>query len=105
MVALNNLAYTVGVHEARPKDALAWAERAGALGSNSPAVLDTLGWIRHLAGDSKGALAPLRQAVQEADRLCEAWTHLAVVERAAGTGAAAEKAEERARACLAAQRE
>ena len=105
VVALNNLAYTVGVHEARPKDALAWAERAGALGSNSPAVLDTLGWIRHLAGDSKGALAPLRQAVQEADRLCEAWTHLAVVERAAGTGAAAEKAEERARACLAAQRE
>ena len=75
------------------------AERAAALGSNSASVLDTLGWIRHLAGNSRGALDPLRRAVQGDAGLCEAWRHLAVVERAVGHASAADKAEERARAC------
>lgn len=99
VTALNNLAFVVGVHEGRPKEALPLAERAGELGSNSPAVLDTLGWIRHLAGDSRRGLDPLRRAVQADDGLCEAWAHLAIVERAVGNDAAANKADERARGC------
>ncbi len=99
VVALNNLAYTMGVHLGQPKDALPVAERAGALASNSPAVLDTLGWTRHLAGDSRGALAPLRRAVELAPTLCEAWSHLAEVEKVAGTPAGAKQALERASTC------
>lgn len=103
VLALNNLAYSLGVHAGQPDKALPLAERAGVLGSNSPAVLDTLGWIRHLAGDSRRGLDPLRRAVAGDESLCEAWHHLAEVERATGNGGAADKAAERARTCEAAR--
>ena len=99
LVALNNMAYNLGVYHQQPKAALPYAERAGALGSNSPSVLDTLGWIRHLVGDSRGALDPLRRAVEAQPTMCEAWQHLAEVERVAGTPTAAGQAADRARAC------
>lgn len=103
VVALNNLAYSLGVHAQQPAEALPFAERAAALGSNLPAVLDTLGWIRHLSGDSRGALGPLRKAVAGDESLCEAWEHLTDVERAVGNAAAADTAAQRAEACLAAR--
>lgn len=101
-VALNNLAYNIGVRGEQPAQALEYAERAAAVSGNSPAVLDTLGWIRHLSGNHRGALDPLRRAVQGDSSLCEAWEHLAVVERAVGNEAAGGKAGERATACHAA---
>lgn len=101
VVALNNLAYNLGVYAGQPKSALVHAERAAELGSNSSAVLDTLGWLRHLAGDSRGGLGPLRRAVEIDPALCEAWTHLALAERGAGNEPAATKADERAKACTA----
>lgn len=104
VVALNNLAYSLGVHAKQPAEALPIAERAAALGSNLPAVLDTLGWIRHLSGDSRGALGPLRKAVAGDESLCEAWQHLTDAERAVGNAAAADTAARRAEACLAARK-
>jgi Tfp pilus assembly protein PilF len=101
VVALNNLAFNLGVHGGQPAEALGLAERAAALGSNFPAVLDTLGWLRHLSGDSRRALDPLRRAVELAPALCEAWTHLAEAERGAGNAAQAVEAEGRAKACAA----
>lgn len=101
VVALNNLAFTVGVHLGEPGAGLEYAERAGVLGSNLPAVLDTLGWVRHLAGNTPGALLALRRATDLDPGLCDAWVHLADVERAAGNGDAATKADQRAKACTA----
>lgn len=98
-VALNNLAYSLAVRAGKAAEALPLAERAAVLGSNSPPVLDTLGWVRHLAGDSRGALEPLREATRRQATLCEAWLHLAVVERSAGTLEAARAAAARAIAC------
>lgn len=103
VAALNNLAYSLGVHAQQPAEALRYAERAGVLGSNSPAVLDTLGWIRHLTGNSRGGLEPLRRAVAGDESLCEAWQHLADVERAVGNPAAADKAAARAGSCVSAR--
>jgi len=104
VVALNNLAYSLGVHAQRPGEALPYAERAAVLGSNLPAVLDTLGWIRHLTGDSRGALTPLRTAVAVDESLCEAWQHLKDVQQALGNAAAAGTATERLESCLAARK-
>jgi Tfp pilus assembly protein PilF len=99
VVALNNLAYNLGVHGGDAKAGLAHAERAAALGGNSAAVLDTLGWLRHLSGDSRGGLGPLQRAVELDPSLCDAWTHLALAQRHAGDEASAMKAEERAASC------
>jgi uncharacterized protein (TIGR03790 family) len=99
VVILNNLAYNLGVHGQAPKDALPMAERANALAPGTPGILDTVGWLKHLTGDSAGALAPLRQAVDAAPDLCEAFEHLAQVEAVAGTPAAAQAASENAKAC------
>jgi uncharacterized protein (TIGR03790 family) len=99
VVALNNLAYNLGVYGGEPKAGLAHAERAAILGGNSAAVLDTLGWLRHLSGDSRGAVAPLLRAVELDPHLCEAWSHLALAQRAAGDEAAAVKTDARAGSC------
>lgn len=99
VVALNNLAYNLGVHGGEPKAALVHAERAAVLAGNSAAVLDTLGWLRHLAGDSRGAVVPLQRAVELAPDLCDAWSHLALAQRSAGDEPAATKADARASSC------
>jgi uncharacterized protein (TIGR03790 family) len=101
VVMLNNLAYNLGVHGNAPKEALAMAERANALAPGTPGILDTVGWLRHLTGDSAGALGPLRRAAEAAPDLCEAFEHLAEVEAAAGTPAAAKAATEKAGTCRA----
>jgi uncharacterized protein (TIGR03790 family) len=98
-VALNNLAYNLGVHGGDPKGGLVHAERAAALAGGSAAVLDTLGWLRHLAGDSRGAVAPLRRAVDLEPELCEAWRHLALAQRATGDERGAVKTDARAASC------
>lgn len=105
VIALNNLAYNLGVYAGEPKAGLQHAERAAAIGGNSAAVLDTLGWLRHLSGDSRGAVAALLRAVELEPDLCEAWSHLAVAQRAAGDEPAAVKTDARAGSCGAAVRQ
>ena len=99
VVALNNLAYNLGVHAQEPKVGLVHAERAAALAANSAAVLDTLGWLRHLSGDSRAAVEPLQRAVELDPGLCEAWSHLALAQRGAGDEPAAARADTRAASC------
>jgi predicted Zn-dependent protease len=99
VVALNNLAYNLGVYAGEPKAGLAHAERAAALAGNSAAVLDTLGWLRHLAGDSRAAVEPLQRAVDINPALCEGWTHLAAAQRSVGDDAAATRADTKAMSC------
>jgi Tfp pilus assembly protein PilF len=99
VTALNNLAYNLGVYGGEPKAGLVHAERAAILAGDSAAVLDTVGWLRHLSGDSRGAVEPLLRAVELEPTLCEAWSHLAVAQRGAGNEAAAVKADVRASSC------
>jgi uncharacterized protein (TIGR03790 family) len=110
---LNNLAYVLAVHANQPADALPLAERAFKLslnipesaaamsiaaptglffGAKSAAIADTLGWIRHLLGDNRGALAPLEAAVKAAPLNAELLTHLAIVHEALGDPAKARAA-------------
>jgi tetratricopeptide (TPR) repeat protein len=99
VIALNNLAYNLAVHAGKVAEALPIAERAARLAPDTPEVLDTVGWIRHLAGDSRRALDSLRQATSRNASMCESWAHLAVAERAAGSAPAARAAADKAISC------
>jgi uncharacterized protein (TIGR03790 family) len=88
-LALNNLAYTLGVHLGKPEDALRYAVRAATLLPRNPSVLDTLGWLHHLTGDDQQAETALRVAREAAN--ADIWIHSATVHLALGDRAAAEK--------------
>ena len=62
--ALNNLAYTLAVHQHRPADGLPFARKATTLAPENPSILDTLGWIEHLLGNHQTAAKILAQAVR-----------------------------------------
>ncbi len=62
LVALNNLAYMLAEDLARPKEALAYAQRAAELDPDSVGVMDTLGWSLTLAGDHQKGLDVLKEA-------------------------------------------
>ena len=81
VVALNNLAYSVAVHDNLPKDALPFAEQAFRI-SKGPAIADTLGWIQHLLGDDRAAAALLAQAVAGAPGSAQILLHAAFVHAA-----------------------
>jgi len=59
--ALNNLAYTLAVD--KPDDALTYAQQAGELAPDNPAVQDTLGWIYYRKGVYRSAVDHLKTAV------------------------------------------
>jgi uncharacterized protein (TIGR03790 family) len=84
VVALNNLAYNLTVHDNRPRDAYAYAARAAALTRNNPTVDDTLGWIHHLLGDNAQALVLLDRASRSLPNNAEVQFHAAVVYAATG---------------------
>jgi len=64
VLALNNLAYGLAVHEHKPEEALPHAEHAYRLDKQSGYVTDTVGWIHHLLGNDRTALFFLEQAVR-----------------------------------------
>ena len=78
-LSLNNLAYSVAVHEKNPKEALPLAERALLLEPRSPIIADTVGWIRHLLGDNAGALKMLEPASKMVRGNMDLQLHAAVV--------------------------
>jgi Flp pilus assembly protein TadD len=84
VVALNNLAYNLTVHDSRPRDAYPYAARAAALAKNNPTVDDTFGWIQHLLGDNAQALVLLERASRLLPNNAEVQFHAAVVSAAAG---------------------
>jgi uncharacterized protein (TIGR03790 family) len=89
-VALNNLAYILAVHEKKPAEALPFARRAQVVTPRSPVILDTLGWIQHLTGDTPTAVKTLAAAAKAAPGNAEIRLHAAIVSAAAGAKAAAE---------------
>ncbi|BAM04394.1 tetratricopeptide repeat protein [Phycisphaera mikurensis] len=100
--ALNNLAYLLAVDLDRPGEAVPLAERArDALSQGVPpvqraAVLDTLGWAQHLAGDETAARATLEESLRLAP-IPAAHLHLARVYRAIGLDTLADDQARRAR--------
>lgn len=64
--ALNALGYTLATHEQRYEEALGLVERADALQPDSPAILDSLGWIHFKLGDPGKALGYLGRAYEAA---------------------------------------
>ena len=89
-IALNNLAYNLGVHQRMPAEALPIAQRAAAVAPNDPNVLDSLGWIQHLAGNDADAAKLLAAAIRLAPNNAEVRLHAAVVFAARGAVAVAE---------------
>lgn len=102
-VALNNLAYNLAVQAGDVAAAMPLADRLMRLAPESPAVLDTVGWVRHLAGRHAEAADVLQKATRLDPTLCEAWEHLAIVLRELSRDGEADIAASRRIACEAAQ--
>jgi Flp pilus assembly protein TadD len=76
-VVANNLAFLLATHRGAPADldrALELAQRFA--GSEVPAFLDTLGWIRYLRGEYEAARPPLERAVELSPETGELRYHL-----------------------------
>jgi len=84
VIALNNLAYLLAVNEEKPTEALPLAERASAIAPQNPGIMDTLGWIKHLVGDDKGALKLVTDAALVMTGSADTQLHAAVVNAAVG---------------------
>jgi tetratricopeptide (TPR) repeat protein len=79
-VVANNLAYLLATHRGAPADldrALELAQRFA--GSELPAFLDTLGWIRYLRGEYEAARPPLERAVELSPETGELRYHLGMI--------------------------
>lgn len=86
-LVLNNLAWCYQqVNDAR---ALATAEQAYKLASDSPGIMDTLGWVLVERGDTARALPLLQKAVSQAPNAAEIRYHLAVALHKSGDKAGA----------------
>jgi Flp pilus assembly protein TadD len=91
VVALNNLAYSLAVHQQNPGEALPLARRAYALAPGDVRIVDTLSWIHHLDGNSVEAARLLRDVVQRETGNVEVHLHAAIVFGAVGDFRAAER--------------
>jgi tetratricopeptide (TPR) repeat protein len=60
--ALNALGYTLADQTKRYKEALDYIKKALALKPDSPAILDSMGWVQYRLGNNKEALSYLRRA-------------------------------------------
>ena len=85
---LNNLAYLAGVREGKFDEALGLLERAKRSSGALPLFLDTEGLILLEKGDTRGAIAVLKAAADEAHSSV-AYFHLALAHEKAGESRAA----------------
>jgi putative PEP-CTERM system TPR-repeat lipoprotein len=88
-VALNNLAWTY--QQEKDPRALATGQKALAASKDSPAVMDTVGWMMVEQGDTKGGLPLLQKAATLAPNALEIRYHLAVALNKSGDKAGAKK--------------
>ncbi|MBA3638244.1 MAG: TIGR03790 family protein [Acidobacteria bacterium] len=79
VVALNNLAFSLAVHRKSPEEARGLARRALLRARENPVVLDTVGWIEHLAGNNHEAARFLSLAAARAPDNPEIRLHAAMV--------------------------
>lgn len=85
MVACNDLAYMLAVHQPKRLDeARKLADKARDAMPGNPALLDTIGWINHLANDNKAAEPLLVRASAAMRTSAEVHHHLGVVYAANG---------------------
>jgi Tfp pilus assembly protein PilF len=78
-VALNNLAYRLAADKETIDEALELARRAHAIAPEDANVLDTVGWVHHLAGHTAEAAPLLREAVRRAPQRVAVRIHAATV--------------------------
>ncbi len=78
-VALNNLAYALAVHAKQTAEALPLARKSLTLSPGNPTVLDTAGWIEHLAGNDQEAARLLGQALRLGTTNADIYLHAAIV--------------------------
>ena len=89
VAALNNLAYDLAVRQKKPNEALPMARKALSLANGDPTVLDTVGWIEYLRGNTAEATRLLVQAAKGAPRNPEIRLHSAIALAAQGARGAA----------------
>lgn len=90
LIALNNLAYALALHQPDAvAEAITYARRAAALAPRNPAVLDTLAWVLHLSGDNASARAPMDLAIRLAPQNAEMHLHSAAIDLELGETATA----------------
>ena len=89
-VALNNLAYDIAVREKKPAEAVAMARKALSLSPREPTIIDTVGWIEYLNGNTAEAAKLLVQAARGAPGNPEIRLHAAFALASQGARAAAE---------------
>lgn len=63
--ALNALGYTLADQTDRYQEALGYIKKALALKPDSPAILDSMGWVQYRMGNNKEALDYLRRAFEK----------------------------------------
>lgn len=98
--SLNNLAFMLADDMKKPAEGLKYAQRAAELvrartpldggSSNMANLYDTIGWVKFLAGDLKGAAEELNRSLQW-EPLPDAYMHLAQVLKKQGNAADAKK--------------
>lgn len=91
VIALNNLAFSLAVRGGDREEALALAGRAYALAPKDPTVMDTLGWIEHLSGNTKEGLKLLEAAARLAPEDPDIRLHAALALGSIGAHAEAAK--------------
>jgi len=89
-VALNNLAYDMAVREKKPAEAAGMARKALALAPRDSTILDTVGWIEFLLGNTAEAARLLVLAAKAAPANPEIRLHSAFALASQGAQAAAE---------------
>ena len=95
-LALNNLAYALGVRKGNLDEALPLARRAHELATGFGPVTDTLGWLTFMSGNGRDALALLTAAAKLSPSNAEIQLHLAQARKSLGD---AEGARAALRAC------
>lgn len=95
-LALNNLAYALAVRKNNIQEALPIAEKAQALAKNNANIMDTLGWIYHIADHNDKAIKLLDQAAKTESNNADIQMHFAIVSADMGNRLAAEGALKRA---------
>ena len=94
---MNNLAYALAVRKNNIQEALPLIEKAYELSKGKILnIVDTMGWIYHLAGQDEKAVKLLEQAARSGARNADLHLHFAVVSAATGDKLAAEIALKRA---------
>lgn len=91
IVALNNLAFSLAVHQKLPADALPLAERAYTLSRGDATIADTVGWVHHLLGNRAQAARFIGEALRGAGENGEVRLHAAAILAAAGDVAGAKR--------------